>query len=48
MGEFGLGEVWICYIVIGLNFIDIYFWLGFYFVLSGILFSFGNEGVGIV
>lgn len=43
---FGLDEVCFCLMVVGLNYIDIYYWSGLYLM---VLFSgFGSEVVGVV
>lgn len=46
VGKFGLGQVCLCYEVVGLNFVDMYFCLGLYFVFCFV--GMGVEVVGIV
>lgn len=46
VGEFGLGEICICYCVCGLNYIDVYQCDGIY--LMQVLFLLGMEVVGVV
>lgn len=43
---FGKGEVWMCNIVVGLNYIDVYFCKGIYLIV--LLSGLGSEVVGVV